>query len=123
MADLHSTKPTEVSWTRGRFDALADRASTLTARSGFFVGVLVAVAAWLAVGPFAGFSHHWIDVLVVVVAVVTLLLVALLENEKWRNAKAAQRKLNTVVEALAHILATDETAAEHRTLTRAGGHR
>lgn len=113
MPDQQSTKPTEVSKTRGRFDAFADRASTLTARSSFFVGILVAVGAWLAVGPYAGFSDHWVDVLVVVAAVVTLMLVALLENEQWRNAKSSQRKLNTLVEAMAHILATDETAAEH----------
>ena len=112
MPHEHPTKPSEVSESRGRFDALADRASTLTARSGFFVAILAAVVAWLATGPLVGFSHHWIDVLVVVVGVVTLMLVALLENEQWRNAKATQRKLNALAEAVAHILASDETAGE-----------
>ncbi len=112
MADAKPTKPTEVSEERGRFDAIADRASTLTARSGFFVAVLAAVLAWLAFGPLTGFSHHWIDVLEVVGAVVTLMLVALLENEGWRNAKATQRKLNALAEGLAHILAADESAGE-----------
>ncbi len=112
MAGQHPTRPTEVSERRGRFDTLADRASTLAARSSFFVGILAGVVAWLVAGPFAGFSHHWIDVLVVVVGMVTLILVALLENEQWRNAKATQRKLNALVEALAHILDTDETAGE-----------
>ena len=112
MAYRHPTRPTEVTWKRGRFDALADWASTLAARSSFFVGVLAAVVVWLVVGPIVSFSHHWIDVVVVVVGVVTLLLVALLENEQWRNAKATQRKLNALVEAVAHILAADETAGE-----------
>ena len=112
MADQHPTRPTDVSETRGRFDALADRASTLTARSGFFIGILAAVVTWLVIGPFVGFSHHWIDVIVVGVGVVTLMLVALLENEQWRNAKATQRKLNALAEAVAHILAADETAGE-----------
>ncbi len=58
VADAKPTKPTEVSEERGRFDAIADRASTLTARSGFFVAVLAAVLAWLAFGPLTGFSHH-----------------------------------------------------------------
>lgn len=110
--DQHPTKPTEVSEKRGRFDDLADRASTLTARPNFFVGILAAVVTWLVIGPFADFSHHWIDVLVVVAAVLTLMLVALLENEQWRNAKATQRKLNALAEAVAHILAADETAGE-----------
>lgn len=75
MADAKPTKPTEVSEERGRFHAIADRASTLTARSGFFVAVLAAVLAWLAFGPLTSFSHHWNDVLVVVSTVVTLMLV------------------------------------------------
>ncbi len=112
MADQHPTRPTEVSEKRGRFDGFADRASTLAARSGFFVGILAAFVAWLAFGPSVGFSHHWIDVVVVVVGVVTLMLVALLENEQWRNAKATQRKLNALAEALAHLMASDETAGE-----------
>ena len=112
MTDRHPTRATEVSDTRGRFDAFADRASTLTAGSGFFVGILAAVVTWLVIGFFVGFSHHWIDVIVVVLGVVTLMLVALLENEQWRNAKATQRKLNALAEAVAHILADDETDGE-----------
>ena len=119
MPDRHPTRPTEVSEKRGRFDALADRASTLAARSSFFVGILAAVVAWLVVGPFAGFSHRWIDVAVVGVGVVTLMLVALLENEQWRNAKATQRKLNALAEAVAHILAADDTAGEQVAQLRA----
>ena len=45
--------------------------------------------------------------------VLTLLLVAVLENEQWRNAKATQRKLNALAAALAHVMAADDTAAEH----------
>ena len=119
MADQQPTRPTEVSEKRGRFDALADRASTLTARSGFFVGIFAAVVAWLAIGPLVGFSHSWIDVVVVTLGVVTLMLVALLENEQWRNAKATQRKLNALAEAVAHVLDADETAGEQVAQLRA----
>ena len=41
-----------------------------------------------------------------------LVLVALLENEQWRNGKAAQRKLNMVAEALAYMLERDGAPAE-----------
>ena len=110
--EAEPTKPTEVSEERGMFDALADRASTVAARSGFFVAVLGAVVAWLVVGPWTGFSHSWIDTLQVVGTVVTLLLVALLENEQWRNAKATQRKLNAMAEALSHLIAARESSNE-----------
>jgi low affinity Fe/Cu permease len=110
VADRHPTKPQDVSDKRGRFDALADRASTAAARPGFFLALLALAAAWLAVGALEGFSHGWVDALQVTGTIVTLLLVALLENEQWRNAKATQRKLNALAEALAHLLASDEAA-------------
>jgi low affinity Fe/Cu permease len=110
--EAEPTRPTDVSEKRGRFDLLADHASTLAARSGFFVAILGAVLIWLGVGPVADFSHSWIDTLQVVGTVVTLLLVALLENEQWRNAKATQRKLNALAEGLAHLMARADPAAE-----------
>ncbi|MFN2505905.1 MAG: low affinity iron permease family protein [Acidimicrobiales bacterium] len=93
---------------RGRFDALADRSSTVAAKSGFFVALVAAGLVWLALGPLADFSHRWVDALQVVGTIITLLLVALLENEQWRNAKATQRKLNALAEAMAHIMETDD---------------
>jgi len=106
------TKPTDVSEKRGVFDTLADQASTLAARPGFFVVILVAVLVWLVVGPLTDFSHGWVDTLQIAGTVVTLLLVALLENEQWRNAKASQRKLNALAEALSHVLAAEQTSKE-----------
>lgn len=50
---------------------------------------------WLVVGPLTDFS-----------------LVALLENEQWRTAKATQRKLNALAEAPSHILAAEQTSKE-----------
>ncbi len=112
MAERNPTKPSDVTGRRGYFDALADHVSTLAAKSGFFVGLIVAAAAWGALGLVIGFSHSWIDALQVAGTVLTLLLVALLENEQWRNSKATQRKLNIVADALAHLLASDDSAAE-----------
>jgi low affinity Fe/Cu permease len=112
MADPRPTRPTEVSDKRGRFDTFADRVSTVAAKPAFFVSLLVLAVAWIAVGSTTGFSHHWIDLLDVFGTIVTLLLVALLENEQWRNAKATQRKLNALLEGLAHVLSSDETASE-----------
>ena len=113
MTDGQPTKPTDVSEHRGRFDSLADRASTGAAKPGFFLVVLAGVVLWLVLGPLTGFSHGWVDGLQVVAAVVTLLMVALLENEQWRNGKATQRKLNAVAEALAHLMESQDRDREH----------
>lgn len=102
--------------TRGWFDAFADRASTIAASSRFFLTLVALVLAWMALGPGRRFSHGWVDSLQIVGAVVTLVLVVLLENEQWRNAKATHRKLNAIADALAHIMEVDdadETASEH----------
>ncbi|MBA2498027.1 MAG: low affinity iron permease family protein [Acidimicrobiia bacterium] len=113
MAEGQPTAPTEVTGSRGRFDKVADQVSTLAARSGFFIGLVVVVVAWAALGVLFGFSHGWIDDLEIAGTIVTLLLVALLENEQWRNSKATQRKLNAVADALAHLLASDASATDH----------
>ena len=111
-----SSKPTDVSETRGWFDGFADRASNFAASSRFFLVLVALMLAWLALGPGERFSHGWVDTLQVVGTVLTLVLVVLLENEQWRNAKATQRKLNAIAAALAHVMAVDdddEAASEH----------
>ncbi|MDQ6946219.1 MAG: low affinity iron permease family protein [Actinomycetota bacterium] len=112
MTDEQPTTATDVSPERGFFDDFSDRASTVAAKPWFFLGIVVSALAWLALGPLTGFSHGWVDALQVVAALVTLLLVALLENEQWRNGKATQRKLNMLLEAFAYILERDEAPAE-----------
>ena len=113
MSDAHPTKPSDISHERGRFDTLADRVSTLASTSWFFGGLALLVLTWAALGPVTGFTHGWVDTIQVAGTLVALLLVAVLENEQWRNSKATQRKLNALADALAHHLASDETAAEH----------
>ena len=93
--------------------------STLAAKPVFFVAVVALVLVWLAVGPWAHFSHGWIDALQIGSAIITVALVVVLENEQWRNAKATQRKLNAIADALAHILATDHSGSEQLEQLRA----
>lgn len=112
MPDEDPTTAADVSQERGLFDDFSDRASTVAATPWFFLTLVVSALVWLALGPLTGFSHGWVDALQVVASVVTLLLVALLENEQWRNGKATQRKLNMLAEASAYLLERDDAPEE-----------
>ena len=113
------TRPTDVTEERGWFDSLSDRVSNAAASSWFFVALVVMALVWLALGPMADFSHLWVDTVQIVGTLLTVLLVAVLENEQWRNAKATQRKLNALAGALAHLMEADESASEHISELRA----
>jgi low affinity Fe/Cu permease len=105
--------PTEVSDETTWFDRAADRTSHIVARSPFFLGSLAIVVLWAAAGPVLDFSHGWVDSLELVVALVTFLMVALLQNESWRGSKATQRKLNAMAAALAELMDRSEVDQEH----------
>ena len=113
MAHEHPTTPAEVSGETSWFDRAADRTSHFVARPPFFLVCLGFVLGWLATGPGLDFSHGWVDSLEVVVALVTFLMVALLENESWRGGKATQRKLNALAAALAELMANADLDEEH----------
>jgi low affinity Fe/Cu permease len=113
MPEDHPTRPAEVSEDTTWFDRAADRTSHAVARSPFFLVSLGFVLAWVVAGPFLDFSHSWVDLLQVVVALVTFLIVALLQNEAWRGDKATQRKLNAVAAALAELMGSSDVDQEH----------
>ncbi len=109
----HPTSPTDVSEETTWFDRAADRTTLFVARPQFFIACLGIVAVWLAAGPVLDFSHGWVDTLEVVIAMVTFLMVALLQNEGWRGNKAAQRKLNAIAAALAELMERSDVDDEH----------
>jgi low affinity Fe/Cu permease len=113
MSDDHPTTPSEVNEETTWFDRAADRTSHVVARSPFFLISLGFVLAWLVAGPFLDFSHAWVDTLEVVVALVTFLIVALLQNEAWRGNKSTQRKLNALAAAVAELMARSDVDQEH----------
>jgi low affinity Fe/Cu permease len=113
MPDDQPTAPTDVNEERTWFDRAADRTSHVVAKPPFFVASLIIVIAWALSGPVLDFSHGWVDSLQIVVALVTFLMVALVQNEGWREAKAAQRKMNAMAAALAELMAKSEVDQEH----------
>ncbi len=107
------TAPTDVSDETTWFDQAADRTSDVVAKPRFFIASLVVVVAWALAGPFVDFSHGWVDSLQIVVALVTFLMVALLQNEAWRGNKATQRKLNALAAALAELMDDADVDQDH----------
>ncbi|MDP1804951.1 MAG: low affinity iron permease family protein, partial [Acidimicrobiales bacterium] len=79
----------------------------------FFLTSLGVVSAWALSGFALDFSHGWVDSLELVVALVTFLMVALLQNESWRGSKATQRKLNAMAAALAELMARSDVDQDH----------
>ena len=111
-ADRPST-PTEVSEETTWFDQAADRTSHIVAKPPFFITSLAIVVSWGLSGFVLDFSHGWVDTFEIVVALITFLMVALLQNEGWRNAKATQRKLNAVAAALAELMSKSDVDQAH----------
>jgi len=68
------------------------------------------ILAWLVSYPLFADAKGWQVVIHTIASVVTLLLVALLENAGRRDANAAQEKLNTIAGALADLM--DSRGAE-----------
>jgi low affinity Fe/Cu permease len=113
MPDDRPTTPAEVNEETTWFDRAADRTSHVVATPPFFLVSLGVVAGWAVSGPFLDFSHGWVDSLQIVIALVTFLMVALLQNESWRGSKATQRKLNAMAAALAELMASSDVDQEH----------
>ena len=122
MSDEHPTAPVDVTEERTWFDRAADTTSHIIARPQFFVASLAIVLLWVVFGPPSDFSHGWVDTFEVVVAMITFLIVALLQNEGWRADKSTQRKLNAIAAALAELMEKSDVDKEHvRQLSAAVG--
>jgi low affinity Fe/Cu permease len=109
----HPTAPADVTHETTWFDRAADRITHMVARPQFFFVSLGIVIGWAIAGPVLDFSHGWVDSLELVIALVTFLMVALLQNESWRGSKATQRKLNAMASALAELMAKSDVDQDH----------
>ena len=91
---------------RSLFDRFVQAAYHQVSRAPFFVLCVCIVVAWLVSFPLWGDHKEWQTVIHTVASVLTLLLVALLENAGRRAEEAAQEKLNVVAEALAELMSS-----------------
>lgn len=88
---------------RSRFDQFAERAAHVTSGAPFFLICALFIVGWVPTlwltSPEA--SQFFIQT---VIAIVTFLLVALLQNAQKRSEEAVNLKLNAIAEAIADLM-------------------
>jgi low affinity Fe/Cu permease len=89
---------------RGRFDSFVEGIHRRVSQATFFTAIIAVILVWLVSYPLFSDAKSWQVVIHTIASVVTLLLVALLENAGRRDARAAQEKLNTIAGALAELM-------------------
>jgi low affinity Fe/Cu permease len=89
---------------RSRFDRFVEAVYLKVSRPSFFVACAMVIVLWLVSAPLWADLKAWQYVIHTVASVVTLLLLALLENAARRSEEAAQEKLNVIAEALAALM-------------------
>ena len=105
--------PLDVSSRVGFFDRTAGSVARITSRAPFFAFCVVLVAVWLLQGVVEIIGGGWSSFtssiyqleINTTTTIITLLLVALLQNSQTRNDNATQHKLNAIAEGLADLMA------------------
>lgn len=91
---------------RNPFDRFVEAVNQRVSRAPFFFVILGAVAIWALSFPLWSSSTKWELALHSGSAILSLLLLVLLENAGRRNEETVQEKLNVVAEALSDLMAS-----------------
>ncbi|UUZ60878.1 low affinity iron permease family protein [Nocardioides sp. B-3] len=86
------------------FERFVDAANQRVSRAPFFGVILVALALWAVSKPLWASTTKWELALHTGSAILSLLLLVLLENAGRRAEEASQEKLNVLAEALADLM-------------------
>jgi low affinity Fe/Cu permease len=101
---------------RGPFEAFVEAVNHRVSRAPFFLVIVTAVVLWAVSYPLWPSTTKWELALHTGSAVLSLLLLVLLENAGRRGEEAAQEKLNVLAEALSALMESrsrdDEDLAE-----------
>jgi low affinity Fe/Cu permease len=89
---------------RSAFERFVEATYHVVSRAPFFGVCLAIVAVWLISLPAWSDLKSWQTALHTVTAVLSLLLLVLLENSSRRGEEAAQEKLNVLAEALSDLM-------------------
>ena len=102
---------------RNAFERFVEWGHRQASSAPFFAICLVVVVGWALSAPLWPNLKEWQYVIHTTASVVTLLLLALLENSGRRAEEAAQEKLNVLAEALAELM--ESRAADDPSLNEA----
>ena len=92
------------------FERFVELSTKVISRAPFFAVVVAVVVIWAASYPLWKSTTKWELAIHTFGAVLSLLLLVLLENAGRRNTEAMQEKLNVIAEALAALM--DSRAAD-----------
>jgi low affinity Fe/Cu permease len=102
---------------RDPFERFVEAANQVVSRGPFFLVMVAALVLWAVSYPFWSSTTKWEMALHTGSAILSLLLLALLENAGRRSQEALQEKLNVAAEALAALM--DSSAPDDPELTEA----
>lgn len=111
---------------RAWFERFVDQINDRISRAPFFGVIVVALALWAVSKPLWGSTTKWELGLHTGSAILSLLLLVLLENAGRRGEEASQEKLNVIAEALSDLMThhagdSEELRASVRRLREAVG--
>jgi low affinity Fe/Cu permease len=89
---------------RSPFEVFVESAYQGASRAPFFFVCALIVAAWLASAPWWVDLKAWQVAIHTVASVMSLLLLAVLQNAARRSEEAAQEKMNVIAEGLAALM-------------------
>jgi low affinity Fe/Cu permease len=89
---------------RDPFEKFVEAANQLVSRGPFFMVIVGALVLWAASYPFWSSTTKWELALHTGSAILSLILLVLLENAGRRSQESIQEKLNVVAEALADLM-------------------
>ena len=79
------------------FRRFARTTSEVLGRAEVFLGAVVAIVIWAALGPVYHYSDTWQLIINTATTIVTFLMVFLIQNTQNRDAKAIQLKLDELI--------------------------
>lgn len=101
-ADAAEDRPKEDG--RGPFEIMVEAVHQVVSRAPFFVVILIALTLWAVSYPMWSSTTKWELALHTGSAILSLLLLVLLENSGRRAEEASQEKLNCIAEALSDLM-------------------
>jgi low affinity Fe/Cu permease len=85
------------------FDRFAERSAVVSGRAPFFAACVLLIVAWIPTVIWLS-TDTWQLTIQTVTAIITFVLVALLQNSSSRRDAATQHKLNEICDALANLI-------------------